>query len=1692
MRRGSAAMALVAACFTLSLVSTMPARGQLKKKGLAAPQPAIATGLNPATQYSGIKLVEKSEYRQIINVAQECIRDAVLSTQQNKGEDANRAWNEAATAIQTILDHKEDFYVQVKQRDSTGADTVRWTSVKYEANNLLGSMPRDGLAVYEVRFGGKAKQLLEEAKEKGDREILADVANRYLHTQAGGEANELLATYFLDRGQFFTAALRFDRILQRSGERTPGDLVLFKTALALRRAGEVKKAEEVWKQLEASLQNKGGLKIGDQLVPIPRLQQVLDDIPRPEAHGLHDWPYIRGDITNTAQAQGSPPLLDMELWKRPLFLDEDDLTGKEARERVNFAIQQQLGLPNTPIMSGFFPIAAGKLLVYRSYADVRAVHLHDEKDAAGKVVAKAGDIAWKSIEFDGSLATALANSKTRGSLDNWLTNSWMNLPVFSNLVYENTLQGTLCTDHRLVYAIDDLAVPCPPQYLQQFPWAQGQVSQEVKALVLQNSLYAFNLQTGNFIWRLGDPNNQADPAKRDDPFNDSHFLGVPLSVGGKLYVLNEKNNGPTGDAELRLVAIDPQKGAVIPPIQSLGMVQQQYRVTHDVSRRINAVHLAYGEGILVCPTNAGEVLGVDLLTRTLAWAYPYREKPSSSAPLKGLPQVPQPFPGQPNQLVMNVNWKSAPPAIADGKVVFTAPDAHSIHCINLRDGTKEWSKGQVEGDLFLAGVYQGKVLIVGKNAVRILRLQDGTQISYLPTGDLPSGHGVASKNIYYLPLRRGEIVAIDIDKLAIKAHNRAKKTLGSSPGNLVFYEGTVLSQTPRELVAFPQLVARLELANRAVLEKPNDPERWVERGEYRLADGQVQAAVDDLQKALEFNPPVDLARRAKNGMFDALTDLFNIDYNHASTRYQAIYWDLCNLPDGVQEKEARKSKFYRLNGQGREAQGNLVEAFKMYKAFGDLDINKQGIANIDDPTHKVPTSVWLRGRISAMMARASPEQRAPLESQIAQEWRAVQAKNDVDAIRNFVGMFDVPFAVGREARMQLAETLMAKEQTQAFLEAELSLQQLRIGELRHDAKVGGRALAALIALEEQKGKPANMVLAAAYRREIARSFPDAVVRNGKTGKDLLNELAEDKRYLPHLEESGGYWNRVKIAARELPSGAVAPGPMGFVFLPASDLAAAPQSYRLVLDSANSNSPKVSLVDLATGETRWTQGLGTLPANQAVNLQYFSYLSQQASANAAFYPNARFRFYHAKGHLAVFQVGTMTYCFDMDSAKILWHYDLLAGNPVQPPTQVQSVHPDQDGNLEMLLWNQFTNQRTTMRLGQVGAVEAAYVALVTHKGLVVLDPLRGTEMWSKMDVPAVTQVFGDDQHLYLVEMRDGASAGVGRALRASDGVAVDVPDFGYVYQNRLRIMGRKILAAVHGKDSVQLRLYDAHTGKDAWTKTFDARAIVLKTEEPSLSGVIDGAGKLIVLNAEDGQEILSTSVVQGRVTLDDLKNVKDPLLLHDSQRFYLALNKPVDTSEVSGGIVSNNFANGLRCAPVNGWVMAFHRADGDRKDGDRVITWKKGGLVWHSYVPLSNQMIVLEQFQNLPVMLFSARYNKAAGNAWVSVTKSIHKATGKVVFDQDPRSSNSAAQFYSFTIDVKAGTINMVGYNGAIQHYVDDGRKLPEVSGAFSVPAPPDTFGGAGMRPPGFAPPAGGAIIIRPVRPIIMPVPEQKK
>jgi outer membrane protein assembly factor BamB len=262
-------------------------------------------------------------------------------------------------------------------------------------------------------------------------------------------------------------------------------------------------------------------------------------------------------------------------------------------------------------------------------------------------------------------------------------------------------------------------------------------------------------------------------------------------------VLNEK------DGEVRLLCLQPKDhNERRPPapdivwIKSLANAKESFNL--DFNRRMHAAHLACGSGFLVCPTNAGTIFGVDLVTHGV-WAYQYR----TEAPVVNGKAAP-PY--------LVHEWKATAPAIHDDKVFFAGPDSLGIHCVNLRDGREVWQKPRAADDLYFAGTFADKVVLVGKSYVRALNVATGAEVWKLATGT-PSGQGVAGDNVYYLPVRAGVephkgpgIVAISLTKGAVVGFTRAIDQNGrvDIPGNLIFHDGQLLSQNLTSLVCYPR------------------------------------------------------------------------------------------------------------------------------------------------------------------------------------------------------------------------------------------------------------------------------------------------------------------------------------------------------------------------------------------------------------------------------------------------------------------------------------------------------------------------------------------------------------------------------------------------------------------------------------------------------------------------------------------------------------------------------------------------------------------------------------------------------------------------------------------------------------------------------------------------------------------------
>ena len=177
--------------------------------------------------------------------------------------------------------------------------------------------------------------------------------------------------------------------------------------------------------------------------------------------------------------------------------------------------------------------------------------------------------------------------------------------------WDDSLFGTLSSDGRLVYSIEDA-------------WSNGgslrardvfngrQMARPGGSTAF-NYLAARDIRSGKLKWSLGGPNDQFAL-----PQAETFFLGPPLPLMGQLYVIGEVKG------EIRLfvsIPIPEKKRDRVVWSQQLAVVE--HGIQEDPLRRITGISPSYADGILVCPTSTGALVAVDLATRSLLWGYRY-------------------------------------------------------------------------------------------------------------------------------------------------------------------------------------------------------------------------------------------------------------------------------------------------------------------------------------------------------------------------------------------------------------------------------------------------------------------------------------------------------------------------------------------------------------------------------------------------------------------------------------------------------------------------------------------------------------------------------------------------------------------------------------------------------------------------------------------------------------------------------------------------------------------------------------------------------------------------------------------------------------------------------------------------------------------------------------------------------------
>jgi outer membrane protein assembly factor BamB len=1261
-------------------------------------------------------------------------------------------------------------------------DQTMKTSLKDQALKLIAGLPSEGRRLYELKFGDAARAMLEEAVATNDRAQLENITRQYFHTKAGYEATYLIGTHMLDQGEPLAAALHFSRLrkLPEAGRRWEPMLSL-KLAIAWHQAGETDRAVSTLIAMKKATPN-GRLSLGRRAIALfandKEAEGWLTRLVGPPIGatqgGQRQWVMFRGDAARNAGGSPASPAWD-SVWEFATVRDPDTLDEDPARlDEVNTRLRQ---METEKHNSGFLtlpashPLIIGDAVVFRTLRNLRAVHL------------KTGELLWETTMVSEAYKVLVVTDSQPGAIRG---NQPMPLEtLLAQRGWRDLAAGTLSSDGRYVFALEEMGILASPPAQRVFRGVRRPTTTPRSS----SKLVSYDLAAdGKSMWEVGGPREYGSEMA------GTYFLGPPLPLDGKLYCIAEV----TGD--VRLVVLNAETGA-LQWSQSLAL--PDVALLDFPLRRLAGLTPAFSNGVLICPTTAGAVVAIDPARRILLWGQRY-SRTTSAVPVD--PRLAFRRRGIRSTVTSAQDdedrWIDSAPTIAEGRVLITPRDSADLHCLDLVDGSLLWkhSRGQ---SLYLAGVYEGQVILVGRSQVQALSLKTGEPVWDEPVSiENPSGRGIRDGHHYRLPLSTGEIVSIDLTSGRIVARSQSRN--GEVFGNLAAADGVIVSQSIDKIVGFKSLDELRQQTDGVLAKNPTDADALALRGEMRLHDGNERQGLADLRRSIAAKP----TPRSRTLVVASLLEGLRLDFR----KYRSSADEIERLVDDPRQR----GQYLRLNAAGLHEMGDQQEAFHEYIKLATADTGKPELERVSAAL-TVRSDRWIRPRIAEVYRKSSGAQRAKLDRAIAELLsKAAENEDDTQTLIRFLNAF-VDLPVGDQAGQLLVGRLDPNKQA---LAQELLLRRLRRSA---DRNISGFATASLASLYIDRKQS---MAAAAMLDELATRWNDVVCLDEKTGRQLVEEWRAAEEIAKLLEEKS-VWPGEKIEAkkvarqgsvrRQYPVRIIGPsGPLG-------------ESWTLALDSRRQS----LMAHDENGKVLWKVATGNLQS--AISNVYGNYA-------------------RVNGHLLIVVFGSHFIVLDAfqeenGGPRILWQQvlvDGLKGQTRNIPVQFRQLMGP--GGVRIMT----VQDRNGRPLGKVVPIDDSLICYQVGTRLVAANPLTGETLWERRSVARGSDLFGDREFVFVVAPNTKEAV----VLRAADGEQVatrPLPQDG----TQLSKQGRNVLVWT-GRT---LQKFDVWTGKNIWGKRVPpgSKAIAMEQGENAVAVLNPHQGNFAIFDADDGKLLIDTSI-----------------------------------------------------------------------------------------------------------------------------------------------------------------------------------------------------------------------------------------
>src|SRR5262249_4841898 len=197
-------------------------------------------------------------------------------------------------------------------------------------------------------------------------------------------------------------------------------------------------------------------------------------------------------------------------------------------------------------------------------------------------------------------------------------------------------------------------------------------------------------------------------------------------------------------------------------------------------------------------------------------------------------------------------------------------------------------------------------------------------------------------------------------------------------------------------------------------------------------------------------------------------------------------------------------------------------------------------------------------------------------------------------------------------------------------------------------------------------------------------------------------------------------------------------------------------------------------------------------------------------------------------------------------------------------------------------------------------------------------------------------------------------------------------------------------------------------------------VPIKSITGEWTGFIKPTGEAEVVHVQTGQ-VVATLKIDEKNLETDLKPCVEAQLLADADRFYLFLDRDPSAPSTNGTRRQMIYNNMIRTQKVNGPIYAFDRGNGRR-------LWHYGNGLFE------NQMVILEQFGELPVIMAASPIQNTNGQMTYQVVV-LEKARGRLIFDRPVQYNGNF--FQNVSVNLKNGTIELNRFDTRILISPDD-------------------------------------------------------